>query len=132
MKRIASARLADAEALFLAKRFDGAAYPCGYVIEITLKLRICKTMKWSGFPESRKEFDSLLSFKTHDLDILLHLSGIENKIKQFHFLEWSTVKAWNPESRYNRVTYLNKTQFLARQSTVLNILNDTKKLMNVL
>jgi hypothetical protein len=68
LKRIASARLADAEALFLANRLDGAAYLCGYVIEITLKLRICKTMQWLGFPESRKEFEGLLSFKTHDLD----------------------------------------------------------------
>ncbi|WP_420147408.1 hypothetical protein, partial [Spirosoma sp.] len=115
LKRIASARLDDAEALFLAGRFDGAAYLCGYVIEITLKLRICRTMQWDGFPESRKEFEGLLSFKTHDLDTLLHVSGIENKVKQFYFLEWSTVKVWSPESRYSRVGFMNKTQLLARK-----------------
>ena len=132
LKRIADARLADADALFVAGRFDGAAYLCGYVIEMILKLRICRTLKWDGFPERRSEFEGLSSFKTHDLDNLLHLSGIETKIKQSYFSEWSTVKTWNPESRYSRVTVLTKSEVLQKKSQVWAIINATKTLLSAL
>jgi hypothetical protein len=62
----------------------------------------------------------------------LHISGIENKVKQLYFLQWSTVKTWNPESRYSRIVYMNKTQLLARKNDISNILSDTKTLMKVL
>jgi hypothetical protein len=103
LKKIAGARLNDAEALLLARRYDGAAYLCGYTIEIGLKLRICKTLKWEGFPETTKEFEGLQSFKSHSLNTLLKLSGVEEKIKLNYLAEWSIVKQWNPESRYHRV-----------------------------
>lgn len=132
LKRIANERLIDAEALYRADRFDGATYLCGYVIEIVLKLRICKTLKWEGFPERNREFEGLLSFKTHDFDNLLRLSGLERKIKQSYLSEWSTVKTWTPESRYNRVALLNKSQLARRRSGVQNIIKATKTLMKVL
>ncbi len=59
LRRIAVARLADAELLLQAKRFDGASYLSGYAVEIGLKLRICKTLKWQGFPETNSEFNGL-------------------------------------------------------------------------
>jgi hypothetical protein len=52
-----------------------------YRIELALKARICVTLKWTAFPETSKEFAGLSSFKIHDLDLLLHLSGVETKIK---------------------------------------------------
>src|SRR5437667_174196 len=76
---IARARLKDAKALLSKKRYDGAAYLCGYAVEIALKARIVRTLKWSGFPETRTEFEGLASFRCHDLDILLHLSGWEER-----------------------------------------------------
>lgn len=132
LKRIASARLADADTLFLAGRFDGAAYLCGYVIEIALKWRICRTLRWEGFPESRKEFDGLASFKTHDLDTLLHLSGGETNVKQFYFSDWSTVKAWDPESCYSRISVLTKSEMLQRRDDVLATLSAPKTLLKIL
>jgi len=54
--------------------------------------------KWAGFPSTRKEFEGYHSFKTHDLDVLLHLTGIEGRIKTQLFAEWSAVAAWDPES----------------------------------
>ena len=63
LKRMARERLADAEILFNAGRFDAATYLCGYVMEIVLKLSICKTLKWDSFPESRKEFEGLASLR---------------------------------------------------------------------
>ena len=76
LRKIARTRLKEAEVLYQNKKYDGAIYLCGYAIEAVLKARICRTLKWTGFPQSRSEFQSYQSFRTHDLDILLNLSGI--------------------------------------------------------
>jgi HEPN domain-containing protein len=103
IKKIAKARLEDAETLFAAGRYDGAIYMCGYAVELALKARICKTLRWSGYPSTRAEFNDYRSFKTHDLDVLLHLSGIEDKIKTKLLAEWSAVAQWNPDARYQPI-----------------------------
>lgn len=77
LAQIASARLEDAKILLAAGRFDGAVYLCGYGVEIALKARICKTLNWAEFPDTRGEFRNLESFRTHDLDASLRLSGLE-------------------------------------------------------
>lgn len=100
---IAEARLQDAEALCKAARFDGAVYLVGYAVEIALKARICRTLAWTHYPATRGEFDGLLSFKTHDLDILLRLSGIELDMKSKYMTEWSSIIGWDPEARYKPV-----------------------------
>jgi hypothetical protein len=103
LRKIARARLKDAAVLEREKRYDGAVYLCGYVIEIGLKARICQSLRWSGFPTTKKEFEGYQSFRTHDLDRLLHLSGAEPKIRANHLAEWSVVVRWEPEARYNPV-----------------------------
>jgi hypothetical protein len=103
LDKIARARLLDAEALLKAKRYDGAIYLGGYVVEIALKNRICKTLKWKGFPQTSGEFHNFQSLKTHKLDVLLRLSGIEDRIKASYLTEWSIVSGWDPESRYNTI-----------------------------
>lgn len=109
VKRIASARLRDAKVLLDAKRYDGAVYLCGYAVELALKARICKTHKWSGYPETAKEFTGLQSFKVHDLDLLLRLTGKEQSVKAGFLAEWSAVAAWNPEARYKPVGSANES-----------------------
>ena len=91
LRKLARARLIDAQVLYNGSRYDAVVYFCGYVVEVALKARICRTLKWSGFPEDNKDFQSLQSFKTHDLNILLKLSGIEAKIKASYKREWSVV-----------------------------------------
>jgi hypothetical protein len=94
-------RVKEAEALTKAKLYDGAYYLCGYAVEVGLKERICRTLHWqNGYPRTEAEFKNLTSFKTHDLDMLLHLSGIEDKVKNRFFSEWSIVTTWKPEIRY--------------------------------
>jgi len=101
---VARARLRDAEALLAAGRFDGAVYLCGYAVEIALKARVCRTLKWSGFPSTNKEFEGYHSFRTHDLDVLLHLSGAEARIKKPEYLPaWSAVAMWEPSARYRPI-----------------------------
>jgi hypothetical protein len=72
-------------------------------VELALKARICRTLKWSDFPERRCEFEGLQTFKTHDLDVLLRLSGREHYVKSKLFPEWTVVSQWNPEARYQPV-----------------------------
>lgn len=103
IKKIAKARLKDAEVLAASQRYEGAIYLCGYAVELGLKARICRTLKWPGFPSTNKEFKEYLSFKTHNLDVLLHLTGIEDRIKTELLAEWSAVAEWDPESRYNPI-----------------------------
>ena len=101
LDKIARARLEDAKTLLAARRFDGATYVCGYAVEVALKARICRTLNWPEFPSTGVEFQAYRSFQTHELDVLLHLSGQEARIKQNHFKLWSTAATWKAESRYN-------------------------------
>jgi len=125
LEKIATARIKDAEVLLNARRYDGAIYLCGYAVEIALKARICKTLGWSGYPSTTREFANYQSFKTHSLDVLLSLSGIEQKIKVELFAEWSAVAEWDPEIRYKPIGSATKkeTKFM---------IDSSKKLLGVL
>ncbi len=108
LRLIARERLKDARVLLRAGRYDGAIYLGGYVVEVALKERICRTLKWGSFPQSRAEFHSYQSYKTHDLDVLLSLTGVEARIKARYLAEWSAVATWDPEARYNPVGMVSK------------------------
>lgn len=103
LDNIARARIEDAQALLTAGRFDGATYLCGYAVEVALKARICRTLNWTEFPSTGSEFQAYRSFQTHDLDVLLRLSGQGPRIMQNHFPLWNAVARWTVESRYNEV-----------------------------
>jgi hypothetical protein len=123
--KIARARLIDANVLYKKKRYDGAVYLCGYAIELRLKYCICKTLVWNGFPSNKKEFEGYKSFKIHDLDILLHLSGKEIKVKTEYLTDWSNVAAWDPEARYNivgKVIKMDATTMIRSTTNLLKIL----------
>jgi len=109
LSKIAQARFKDADVLLKARRYDGAIYLCGYAIELALKARVCKTLKWPGYPSSSGEFRDYQSFRTHDLDMLLHLTGREEAIKVSYFAEWSAVAQWNPSARYQAIGTATET-----------------------
>ena len=125
LRKIAEERLKDAEALLAAGRYDGAIYLGGYVVELALKSRICIALNWKGFPQTRSEFQKYLSFKTHDLDVLLSLSGAEETIKTGYLAEWSAVATWDPEARYNPIGSADK-------NNAELLLESAKKLLGVL
>jgi hypothetical protein len=121
IEKIVQARVEDAQVLYQASRYDGSVYLCGYAIELGLKARICRTLQWDEYPSSGK----YQTFKTHDLDVLLHLSGCEDKIKLKHLAEWSIVAQWNPEARYNPIGQ-------AQDSDARDMLDSTRELLKVL
>jgi HEPN domain-containing protein len=122
MKSIARARLRDAGALLRAGRFDATAYVCGYVVEIALKARVCRTLKWSGFPETPAEFKGLSSLKTHDLRVLMRFSGVQERIREKHQTEWSLAVDWDPETRYQEIGRTSAEQARALISAVRTLL----------
>jgi len=103
LKKIAQARIKDGEILLGSDRYDGAIYLCGYAVEIALKAKICETLGWAGYPFTTREFENYRSFRTHNLDVLLRLSGAEGQIKTKLLTEWSVVAEWDPEIRYEPV-----------------------------
>lgn len=110
LQEIAQERLEEANVLFGANKYDGAMYLCGYAVEVTLKARICQTLDWNGYPSTRKEFQNYQSFRTHKLEVLLRLSGIENKIITGFLVEWSVVADWDPEMRYRPIGHVSQTK----------------------
>jgi hypothetical protein len=112
---IAHARLDEAKILMTAGKHDGAAYLCGYSVELALKASICRTLGWSDYPLTKKEFEGYQSFKTHVLDVLLHLTGRESFVKTHLLAEWSAVAAWDPEARYQ---IIGNTRFEYAQSMI--------------
>ena len=127
MEAVAGARLKDAEVLLASRRLDGAVYLCGYAVEIALKVRVCKTLKWTEFPLSASEFKrlKLKSFMTHDLDTLLRLSGIEQEIKTSLMVEWSIVTRWDPQVRYKpigRAKQQDADEMIASSNKLLEVL----------
>jgi HEPN domain-containing protein len=125
LRRIARSRLSDAEALYAAGRYDGAVYLTGYAVEVALKARICRTLKWSHFPSTGAEFQQYQSFRTHDLNVLLNLSGVRERIRANYSTEWSLVVVWNPEMRYRptgSAQRLDTRQMLDAAATLLTLL----------
>lgn len=106
LRTVGRARLRDAQVLLEAKRFDGSFYLCGYAVELVLKARICRTLRWPGFPESAQDFKGFHLLRTHDLEILLRFSGAEGRLKSKYLAEWSVVLKWNPEKRYQAIGQL--------------------------
>ena len=105
IEEIVQARIVDAEELLHAQRFDGSVYLCGYAVELGLKARICRTLQWDSYPMGHE----YKSFKTHNLDVLLRLTGLEDKVRLKHMADWSIVAQWNPEARYKTVGSISET-----------------------
>lgn len=100
---LARTRIRDSELLYRKGRYDSAAYLSGYAVELALKARICKQLKWVGYPSEDREFKGKSNFKIHDFDYLLDFTGIADKIHTNFTTEWSTIKVWSPDYRYRPV-----------------------------
>jgi HEPN domain-containing protein len=121
IEKMIQARLEDARILYETSRFHGSVYLCGYAVELGLKARICDTLQWDEYPSTAK----YQTFKTHDLEMLLHLTGMENEIKIKYFAEWSIVAQWNPEMRYipvGNILDIDATRMLEASKKILEYL----------
>lgn len=98
----------DAEALFTAGRLGCAYYIAGYAVECALKACIAKQTKAESFPPRDSH-----NFWVHQLDALLKFAGLKDEMepgpddeqidkerKQRLKLNWSVVREWSEDSRY--------------------------------
>ena len=89
-----------------------AFYLAGYAVELTLKARICELLDADNFYGDKKNgFGKYHSFKIHDIESLIVLAGLQNKIKEKEEADkenpvpnfkttFSVVKKWKETSRY--------------------------------
>lgn len=99
LKELAATRLREAEILFAARQYSGAAYLCGYAVELALKARICKLLGTEEYPGSGKHKGA---FTVHDLEQLVFLAGLRPKLHKGTplFANWMVTAPWRPEIRY--------------------------------
>ncbi len=110
---LANEKILDAECLLAAGRFDGAYYIAGYNVELLLKAKVCKTLGIDNFFDFgnrakliKNESDLSRTYKVHDLEQLMILSGIFTPfeaeiISNTDFrAAWSIIKDWNEGHRY--------------------------------
>ena len=98
LRKTAREHLRLAGILHKSRAYDGAVYHCGYAVEIALKTRLCRTLRWTEFPFTGGESQNFKSLQTHNLETLLALSGVKGRINFTLPAEWSQVKGWNPSS----------------------------------
>jgi HEPN domain-containing protein len=122
LKRIAMARLKEAEVLHQNGFYDGAKYLSGYVIEAALKARICRVLD-GDYPEAG-EISKV--FLTHRYDVLIKLAGLQ-KIFDKEMVEnerfranWTLVSNWKETFRYMPIGTSSKSGVLK----YLNALQD--------
>ncbi len=105
-QKLAQVRIEEAQALFGARKYDGAYYLAGYSVECGLKACVAKLTKKHDFPEK----DFVKGAYTHNFDDLIRTAKLGISFK--HDLgrharlksNWEIVKDWKEDSRYNRWT----------------------------
>ena len=99
---LAKSRFDESKILRDNSKPDGAVYLCGYAMELMLKFRIIHILQWDGYPDTPKEFADKKTFRTHDLELLLELSGLKKVVFAdiVMLAKWQIVSPWNSEIRY--------------------------------
>ena len=100
LREMSATKLDEAVDLYRLGRFDGSIYLCGYAVELALKARICDTLMWNGFPSSGSDFHDYRSLQTHNLNVLLDFSSIQDRVREDYADAWEIAETWNPEWRY--------------------------------
>src|SRR3989344_7262330 len=122
---LAKSRYEEATILLKNGKSDGAIYLCGYAVELMLKRRVVHILDWDGYPDTKKEFEQKQSFKIHNLNMLLHLSGLEKKLQADNvlFAKWQIVGAWDSEIRYKSVGKVSRTEAEGIMGATRDVLN---------
>jgi hypothetical protein len=104
-QKLAEDRLADARALFNARRFDAAYYLAGYAAECALKAHIAKRGRHHQFPAAPETVRDVYS---HDFNKLLRAADLVQTVEAAKEADinlrayWGVVKDWTEKSRYDR------------------------------
>jgi HEPN domain-containing protein len=113
-------RLGDAEALLKAKRWNGAIYLAGYVIECLLKVAVCLRQSVRLLPHE---------YETHNYDALLQAAGLRQPVDnepRIRSIYGQLNAQWRVEIRYSSRDYDGR---YARD--VLNLVKEFKQWLDV-
>lgn len=135
IRQLADQRMQSAAILSQNGQHDDAFYLAGYVVELELKARICELLdcpnlfdedpankiKEEGFNEVRRVF------KTHNLKLLLRLSGLKTTFDNAKAMNQTLMKAnsllfeqWSEHCRYQPVGHCQPKDM----RDILGALND--------
>lgn len=134
LRELSKERLEEASILLQKHKYEGAKYLCGYAIEHALKLQICKTLKWKSYPPKNPTSESfgenLKSFRTHNPETLLLLSGRHKEVynKKGMLAVWDVLKVWNSEIRYE----INPQTKIQMRGEVTTMIEAAKKMLRFL
>ena len=105
LQDIARIRLKEARSLLKNGHYHGAYYLAGYAIECALKACIAKNSRKYALPP---KVNTVRQIYSHELIPLFKVAGLwttfEEGKKNNNDLQinWTTVKDWGPESRYEK------------------------------
>jgi HEPN domain-containing protein len=107
LQNLAKVRLKDAKALLGRKRWSGAYYLCGYVIECALKSCLLRHLGESASVFGEQGYlKKLVDCWTHDLVKLVNLAGLDSDFGAACGANaslnnyWLVTKDWKESSRY--------------------------------
>lgn len=110
IRKLAWVKFNEAECLFENGYCDWSYYTAGYTIELLLKAGVCKVLGIEDFYDENGEILKALkypqTFKSHDFDQLLMLSGVYVRLRKeadaddLFKADWLTVCEWSEGSRY--------------------------------
>src|SRR3990172_10252014 len=124
LQHLTRIRLREARVLLNNRNYEGAYYLLGYAVECAFKACIARQTRRHDFPDKKFVND----IYTHDLNKLLRLSGLEPEHRrEIHAnpifeLNWTIVKDWSEESRYD--AGVNRTKAADFRPAVVSRRND--------
>lgn len=143
IKELAYLRLSEAEILCANAKYDGAFYLAGYSVELMLKAKICEHFRIDNlFDKQACTIQGISDLRkvveTHDINLLLILTGLENKFRdakidniklrntyRFFMASTGNKSDWNEQVRYLPVN--SKTEENVKE--FINLLNDEEGLL---
>jgi len=75
-QKLAEMRIADAQSLFQAGRYEGAYYLAGYAVECAIKACIAKLVRRHDFLPEREIVSKIY---VHDIEKLIGVAGLKNE-----------------------------------------------------
>jgi HEPN domain-containing protein len=115
-QELAEVRIEEAIALLTAGKYDGAYYLAGYAVECGLKACVAKLTNQHDFPPKPR---SIHDYYSHEIEKLVKTGGMmaqrDADANADPDLEanWSVVKDWTEESRYDRKTQAQASKLIA-------------------
>jgi hypothetical protein len=115
-QQLADLRIDEVAVLLARGKSDGAHYLAGYAVECGLKACIAKLTSQHDFPPKPKV---IYDYYSHEIEKLVKTAGLtaqrdaDNTADPALLANWTVVKDWTEESRYERKTQAEAQRLIA-------------------